>query len=652
MKVKHLLKYFILLYIFSSTNAQNLLSELNVTIKILDKGVSAQPNTSKLIVKSIVPDLSFESNKGIIKVDMLNRGEWVLTLYPGNQRLEIKSEGFISYSERITFEKQRIYECQIRKLTTNDINDYDVELFEAVFVYNIQEVFASINDYAPIQSTKNRSIFKVPAGEYTFHFKKTGYEPYSESIQIEDDIYKTIDLVENISNIEIYQTPGIVLINSEPADAEVIFDGQKVGNTPTTITGAAPGQHQLGLIKSKYFTEQRLIELGSGEIKNVDIVLAPNFGFVNVFSYPDSCMVLLNDKVIGMTPVENLPIESGKYTLLGRKNLYHDYTLADINITNQDTTFFEFQLEPAFGILNINTESVSGAQVYINREFLGNSPIENYKYPSGTYEIKINKQFYHEINEDIVIADSKNINRIFFLMSNFGTLKITGNAEKIVLNDKQIEDDFGDIRLLPGRYTVHAELKNHYPQTQEITIYNEMTERINFDLLPKLGSLTVLVDSTLIFQNSKVVIDSINVGSLPLIKTLIVGDYQTDIYIDNTLIIKDIKIAENRDTPILISEEDLITARMQAAKDTEIDLSTLYEKRLPASGNRINVNTIPNLIGMNLDEAKTMLAKNNIALGEILYVEQKRLKDKITLTYPLPGTELDKRGKLILVVGQ
>lgn len=646
--------------------AQDLLKEMDVSITRIEQGVSVQPNSSKMIVKSIIPKLSFESNKSLKKVEKIKDGEWRITLYPGNQRIEIKADGYLSYSERITFDKQKVYECIVREKLENNINNYDTELFEVSFIYDVHEVYAAVNDFSPILSIKNRSIFKLPSGEYTFQFKKTGYRPHTEHIRVDEDVFINIKLEEDLQYIEVYQTPGIILINSEPANAEVIFDGQKIGNTPITITGVIPGQHQLGLIKNKYFSEQMLVNLESSEIKNIDIELKPNYGYLNVISHPDTCIILMNDKVLNMTPIYNYPIESGSYQLIGRKNLYHDFNSSELIIKNQDTIYIEFALEPAFGILNILTEPENDVEIYLDRSLIGKSPLENFKYTSGAYTIELKKQYYQTIIDEINISDNKNTNRTFLLTSNVGTLIVNSFDTELFIEDTLIEQAHDNIKLIPGIYTIQAKRDNYYTESKEVVIYKGMTEKIDFDLLPKIGSITVLIDSSIQYMKSEIIIDNEFAGTVPLIKKLIIGDHTIEINIDGKKIKKDITIEKNKDRLLTlnnrdfeienISINDTLFVRENLHTKIQVDLeqfiNTNEKTRLDSTPNVNNTAIIPNLFGVDITEAKDRLKSLNINIGEILYVKQNNMKNKITLIHPKPGQELVKGDKIILVVGE
>ena len=657
---------FLLICLAGLSSAQDLLKEMDVSITRIEQGVSVQPNSSKMIVKSIIPELSFESNKSLKKVEKIKDGEWRITLYPVNQRIEIKAGGYLSYSERITFDKQKVYECIVREKLENNINNYDTELFEVSFIYDVHEVYAAVNDFSPILSIKNRSIFKLPSGEYTFQFKKTGYRPHTEHIRVDEDVFIKIKLQEDLEHTEIYKTPGIVLINSEPANAEVIFDGQKIGNTPITITGVIPGQHQLGLIKNKYFSEQMLVNLESSEIKNIDIELKPNYGYLNVISHPDTCIILMNDKVLDMTPIYNYSIESGSYQLTGRKNLYHDFNSSELIIKNQDTIYIEFALEPAFGILNILTEPENDVEIYLDGSLISKSPLENFKYTSGAYTIELKKQYYQTIIDEINISDNKNTNRTFLLTSNVGTLIVNSFDTELFIEDTLIEQAHDNIKLIPGIYTIQAKRDNYYTESKEVVIYKGMTEKIDFDLLPKIGSITVLIDSSIQYMKSEIIIDNEFAGTVPLIKKLIIGDHTIEINIDGKKIKKDITIEKNKDYLLTLNNRDFeienisinntlfvkenLHTKIQV--DLEQFINTNEKTRLDSTSNVNNTAIIPNLFGVDITEAKDRLKSLNINIGEILYVKQNNMKNKITLIHPKPGQELVKGDKIILVVGE
>lgn len=566
--------YSIIIICLTGLAAQDLLKEMEVTINVMDKGVSAQPNTSKIMVKSNILNPSFESNRGIIKVMDEGNGAYTITLPPGNQRIGIKANGYMAYSERHTFAKQKVYECIIREKSEFTIRDIEEDLFETSFIFNVPDVYSSFDDNAPNQSMGKNAIFKLSAGEYTFHFKKDGYKAVDRTIRINKDDAINIELIEDSRQRLTYQAPGMVIINSVPQGAEIILDGQIYGNTKKTLTGITPGKHQLTIGKSRYFSEYSSFEMSSGEVKNINITLKPNFGYLTIKSHPNNAEILVDNMSIGYTPINNYEIESGKYIFSAKKELYHTYSSEEFVINNNDTTFIEFELRSAFGGLEINSLPESGAEVLINGKIIGKTPVVSNKFPSGKYTIELKKKYFSSVSKEIIISDGKTVKKTIILNPNYGTLQVNSNQADIYINDALIEKDSLETRLLPGIYKVRLERDNYYSQEEKITIYAGRTETVNIELLPKQGSVSIVIEPDSLQFNTDILINGTSVGNPPLIKTLAIGSYIITAKLGRESFNQTVNINENTDSPVkfVMQEDGKLVTTQQQVSDTPMTI--------------------------------------------------------------------------------
>jgi len=316
-KLLHLISLLILCsFLFS----QETLKEFEVEIKRLERGVSAEPNTAKLIVKSKIPDLTFDSNMGLKRVEKLSEGEWKVTLYPGNQRIEIKAKGFLSYSERHTFDKGRVYECYVKEKVEFIGERIDEKLFEVTFEFNVPDVYCSYGRFVPIKSKGRIATFKLPKGEYIFHFEKDGYSSVSKTLKIEGDQIHKINLTKDESTRIEFRVPGIIAVKTDPTGAEVLINGQKIGSTPIPGYTLTAGEHQMIIRKSMYHPEFITFSLKEGEAKQISKVLRPKFGYLSVVSHPDSAEIFIDGISYGKTPLADVKVPSGKHLLTANLN--------------------------------------------------------------------------------------------------------------------------------------------------------------------------------------------------------------------------------------------------------------------------------------------------------------------------------------------
>lgn len=581
---------YVIIYVIILSNiifSQNLLKELEVSIKIMDTAISAQPNTAKLIVKSEIPELSFESNKGLIKVDNIRTGEWILTLYPGNQRIQIKADNYISHSNRFTFKKQKAYECLVSEKRKVLFRAVDEKLVEVSFKFNVNDVYCSYNQFAPNRSINNISIFKIPAGEYTFHFKKDGYKTHSRTIKIINDTTFDIALIEDKTVISEYRLPGIAIIISNPPGAEIILDGQKFGNAPSTISGLSPGQHQLELRKSKYYSNFSTIEIEEGKSKNLNLNLLQKFGYLTVLGNPDGSEVFINGKLIGSTPMDRFEVESGEYDVLIKKDLYHNYESYNVVINDGQYTDLEYHLMPSYGSIYILTEPEINAEVFIDGKTVGVTPYTNNRYPSGKYNIEIKKKYYYSNTELITVSDGKTTRRTYLLRPSVGKVFINSKGSNIYLNDTFISKDNTELTLNPGTYFIKLEREGFHTQEKEVMVQAGIDEKINLTLLPKQGSVSIYIEPPDYNNQSEVIINGKSYGQAPVIRAFPVGEHKITVKVIGKTYNRNISLKENQDISVNINVNDDDWA--VSAKKT--DITPIISK--PVSDSKVRSDQVP-----------------------------------------------------------
>jgi len=101
----------------ASLGTAQTLQEMEVIDGGLTTAVVRDPDVGILIVESVIPNLSFESNMGIIKVNHDRPGEWILYLFPGTNLITFKAEGYRTVSDvRLVVPKKRARKVEVKPL--------------------------------------------------------------------------------------------------------------------------------------------------------------------------------------------------------------------------------------------------------------------------------------------------------------------------------------------------------------------------------------------------------------------------------------------------------------------------------------------------------------------------------------------------------
>ena len=73
-----------------------------------------------------------------------------------------------------------------------------------------------------------------------------------------------------------YPTTGTLAITAEQIGAEIIIDGELVGNSPLQpIEEVEPGEHQVQVSMEGYLDDERTVEVVAGEVATVSVTLQP-----------------------------------------------------------------------------------------------------------------------------------------------------------------------------------------------------------------------------------------------------------------------------------------------------------------------------------------------------------------------------------------
>ena len=361
--------------------------------------------------------------------------------------------------------------------------------FEIVFRLNVKEVYCRYNQYAPLTSSGDRAIFKLPAGEYTFYFEKNQYKRLEKTIYVEKDQEINIELKSDKRQIVEYLAPGIVMIETKPEGCEILVSGQKIGTSP--YTGVLnPGTHSVELRKELYYTAILSFVLEPGETETVEHTLDPKFGVVSVVPKPIMSRVKIDGKVY--TEPQNISINSGKHIITVERNMYHTYQ-ESFEIYDGDNIELTPILKPEFGSMTIETYPEETADIYIDNKLVGTTPYTYNPCPSGAYLIRVEKEFFNTASERVTVADEAVVKRTIILTPNVGTLIVNAPSADIYINDQKVGRGQFKKQYPPGNYVIRAEKENHYPDEKERFVIVGQEQIIDLEPIQMMGSISVIV---------------------------------------------------------------------------------------------------------------------------------------------------------------
>ena len=316
---------------------------------------------------------------------------------------------------------------------------------------------------------------------------------------------------------------GAVVVRSTPGNAIVFIDGVEQGPTPQQVTKIGVGTHLIRVEKPLYHAYIEEVNVVSDGVNQVQANLLPKFGKLSISSDPSGAAVYLNDQLKGKTPLEITQVASGDYTIKLTKELYHAHE-EKFTVTDGSESQRPITLSPAFGALAVVSNPVA-AEVYVDGQLKGKSPIDVPELPSGEYRLRVQMPLYERLETQIIIEDGKTNRQNVVLAPRFGTLNITGSPEGAVV--KANGTRIGTLPLInyhieTGSVEITVEEDKYHSASQFLQIEAEGHYPLNIDLSPHTGTVLAFTEP----PDAQVILDNKKIGPSPqIIKDVRVGSH-------------------------------------------------------------------------------------------------------------------------------
>ena len=136
---------------------------------------------------------------------------------------------------------------------------------------------------------------------------------------------------------------GSIEVLVEPEDAEILLDNKPVGRGEIEIDGLEPGSYKVTVRLDGHYSETRYLTLGSGEEVELQFVLEPIVGFLDVQVAPGDSRVFIGQEEVEEFPAK-LPV--GTYVVEARRFGYIPEQKRVV-LGESVVTTLSFDLDPA-----------------------------------------------------------------------------------------------------------------------------------------------------------------------------------------------------------------------------------------------------------------------------------------------------------------
>lgn len=270
------------------------------------------------------------------------------------------------------------------------------------------------------------------AGDYSVTISAAGYHSSEQAITVTDEATQSFEF-------SLEPLPGKLNISSNLQDINVTIDNDRGELAPGLIENLSRGAHQLTFTKYRYFPLTQQVEiLGLGETQDIDVSLQPAWGEMSFDSQPQQATLFVDDKLIGKTPITTEILQTGssiRLELAGYKNYQEKVSV----IAGTSGTHPSIKMIVADGRLKI-TSNPSAANVILDKQFLGTTPLTKDLPPNRQYHIELFKEGYLKSTRKLSLQPQKTKKIDVVLKPNIGRISFNlqpSDAEILVNGQSQ-----------------------------------------------------------------------------------------------------------------------------------------------------------------------------------------------------------------------
>ena len=267
---------------------------------------------------------------------------------------------------------------------------------------------------------------------------------------------------------------GTLVFDTLPSGAAVEIDGNFVGNSPIRKR-IFVGTHHVKAVKSGYGTlVLREIQIERGKKLEISRKL-PSL----IRSSPPGAEVYIDDEYKGKTPL-SFEFQQGYHRVLLKKPKYVDlskrFFVADMVMKPMPI----FQLTPVETVYPVNISSKpAGAIIYIEGNRVGETP-KQLELPADRYSIRIFKDGYQQIDDELIIPDTKEYKTVLKPIIFYGSISINAQPFAMVyLDERKIGETPIELEKVPvGMHTIRLTRQGFVDIKRKIKVEKEQKYKI------------------------------------------------------------------------------------------------------------------------------------------------------------------------------
>ena len=496
--------------------------------------------TATLQINPGTVSITSEPSNAIILIDSNEVGKTPFAITdhaPGTHTVELRMDGYDTWTKSVDFEQgieiAITAELQI-KAGSISISSNPPEAFISIDSKKSGKTPVTITDLSP--------------GTHLVEVRLDGYEEWSESVDIIGD-------KENTITAELLAITASINIDSNPSEAAIYLDGEKVGTTPDVLKSVAIGTHEVG-VKLEGFAEwKRVLNVKNGKEINLNAALQINTGTANIDSDPADAVTLLDGNDVGMTPVSLTDIKIGTYDVELQKEGYVSFKKT-IRIKAGKVNSLTTKLVEMTGSVKVDSKP-SDAVVVINGKKIGNTPTIISDLAAGKYQLEVMMDCYETWSDSVNIDPGKESTVTAELQTKAASININSEPSNatILIDNKEVGTTPKIVADLSyEEHLVEVRMEGYEAWSDSFNMEPGIELNVVAELQMIAGSVSIDSEPS----NAMILIDSNKAGVTPKTLTgILPGEHKIEIIIDGYE-------TWNESVEIIGDKENSITAVLHA----------------------------------------------------------------------------------------
>lgn len=284
-----------------------------------------------------------------------------------------------------------------------------------------------------------------------------------------------------------------VIFLPDPESAQLDIGGISfnIGNNYLLLRG----KHKVSATAQGYYQFEQAVEVGPERTQEIELVLEPLPGSLNVITELEDVDVIIDDMAAGKAPGVIEGINRGSRIVQFNKHRYFPLT-AEIEIEGLGKTQdYELSLEPAWGQMSFSSIP-TGAEILVDGEAVGQTPLTTEVLETGT-EVSIGARGYKTWTREVTIkAGEQDTYPPVELIVADGTLDIsTSPRGASVTIDGQFKGSSPlSVPLSPlSAHRVELFLEGYRKASRSVNVEPEQQSSLSLSLTPIIGVIALQV---------------------------------------------------------------------------------------------------------------------------------------------------------------